>query len=105
MCVVRRMFGAQVCCVVRWLFGFWRCWFGGAFDCAVVLVVLGDAGPLLLSPCHTRTRMYLSRRCSTLVHIDAAADTHERAGLWCMCGCMLTYIRFSTVWLLPCTLL
>ena len=33
--------------VVAWLV----CWW---FDCAVVSVVLGDAGPLLLSPCHTR---------------------------------------------------
>ena len=50
MCVVRRMFGAQVCSVVRWLFG---CGFVGGFECAVVFVVLGDAGPLLLSPCNT----------------------------------------------------
>ena len=71
MCVVRRMFGAQVCSVVRWLF-----WCGlvgllvvlivcytekatearhrkctqvpnaRSTDCAVVFVVLGDAGPL-----------------------------------------------------------
>ena len=34
MCVVRRMIGG--------------------FDCAVVFVVLGDAGPLLLSPCNTQ---------------------------------------------------
>ena len=38
MCVVRRMFGAQVCSVVRWLFG---C---GLVGLLVVLIV-----PLLLS--------------------------------------------------------
>ena len=31
----------------------WRGWFGGGFDCAVAFFVLGDAGPLLLSPCNT----------------------------------------------------
>ena len=31
----------------------WRCWFVGGFDCAVVFVVLGDAGSSLLSPCNT----------------------------------------------------
>ena len=53
MCVVRRMFGAQVCSVVRWLFG---C---GLVGLLVVLlcrcfVVLGNAGPLLISPCNTQ---------------------------------------------------
>ena len=32
-------------------------WLAGGFDCAVVFVVLGDAGPFLLSPCNTRTRV------------------------------------------------
>ena len=31
--------------------------FVGGFDCAVVFVVLGDAGPLLLSPCNTPTHL------------------------------------------------
>ena len=31
----------------------WLCWFVGGFDCAVAFVVLGDAGPLLLSPRNT----------------------------------------------------
>ena len=34
--------GVQVCSVVHWLFG-----------CGFVFVVLGDARPLLLSPCNT----------------------------------------------------
>ena len=74
MCVVHRRFGAQVCSVVRWLFG---C---GLVGLLVVLIVplffsflvmlglccflrvtrrlLGDARPLLPSPCttHTSTR-------------------------------------------------
>ena len=44
MCVVRRMFGAQACSVVRRLFG---C---GLVVLLVILIVQGDAGPLLLSP-------------------------------------------------------
>ena len=48
--VVRRMIGAQVYSVVRWL---WLGWFVGGFDCAIVFVVLGDARPLLHSPCNT----------------------------------------------------
>ena len=55
MCVVRRMVGAQVYSGDRWLF---RCGLVGflvvgGFDCAIVFVVLGDARPLLLSPCNT----------------------------------------------------
>ena len=49
MCVVRRMIGAQVYSAVRWLFG---CGLVGGFDCATVFVILGDARPLLLSPCN-----------------------------------------------------
>ena len=54
MCVVRRMFGAQVCSVVRWLF---RCGFVGLLVVLIVpFVVLGDAGPLLLFPVTRRTQ-------------------------------------------------
>ena len=42
--------GLKCCSLAVWL---WLCWFVGGFDCAVVFVVLGDAGPLLLSPCNT----------------------------------------------------
>ena len=55
MCVVRRMFGAQVWSVVRWLFG---CGVVGLLVVLIVplfFVVLGDAGPLLLSPCDIRS--------------------------------------------------
>ena len=55
MCVVRRMFGAQVCSVIRW--PFW-CGLVGLLVVLMVplfFVVLGDAGTLLLSPCNTHT--------------------------------------------------
>ena len=52
MCVVRRMVGAQDYSV-----GLWLGWFGG-FDCAMVSVALGDARPLLLSPCNTHMKCY-----------------------------------------------
>ena len=42
--------GLSRCSLAVWV---WRCWFVGGFDCAVVCVVLGDARPLLLSPCNT----------------------------------------------------
>ena len=44
--------GLSCCSLAVWV---WRCWFVGGFDCAVVFVVLGDAGPLLLSPCNTES--------------------------------------------------
>ena len=70
-CVVRRMFGAQVCSVVRWLFG---CGLVGLLvvlivPCFGAFVVLGDAGPLLLSPCATASNTV----CSTLyAHTDSS---------------------------------
>ena len=42
--------GLSCCSLAVWV---WRTWFVGGFECAVVFFVLGDAGPLLLSPCHT----------------------------------------------------
>ena len=42
--------GLWCCSLAVWL---WLGWFVGGFDCAIVFVVLGDARPLLLSPCDT----------------------------------------------------
>ena len=60
LCVVRRMLNAQVVlfvgCLVVWV---WLGWFVGGFDCAIGFIVLGDAGPLLLSPCNTHICVYM----------------------------------------------
>ena len=42
--------GLQCCSLAAWV---WLGWFAGGIDCAVVCVVLGDAAPLLRSPCNT----------------------------------------------------
>ena len=49
---------------VRWLFGSSMVGFGGGFVCAIVFVVLGvvcDAIPLLLSPCSMATMTLLKK--------------------------------------------
>ena len=56
--------GLKCCSSVVWV---WLGWFVGGFDCAVVFVVLGDAGPLLLSPCNTYSQgvfQHYTRLCA-----------------------------------------
>ena len=59
--------GLSCCSLAVWA---WRCWFIGAFDRAVVFVVLGDAGPSLLSPC--KTHIHVSH---ALRHLVRCMDT------------------------------
>ena len=71
MCMVRRMPGAQVYSVVRWLFGsdlFGSDLVGLWLRLCHCFVVLGDARPLLLSPCNTASKPNQNwYRCRSMV--------------------------------------
>ena len=63
--------GLLCCSLAVWV---WLGWFFGGFDCAVVFVVLGDAGPLLFSTCNTSEKHYsciFFRNCSPVFFLLA----------------------------------